>query len=69
MPTRQHESHATFTQTMPSDSLWLVTVSDGPNSNANFGVPGIDTEANANKLAGDLKARGYHSATVSQQGA
>jgi hypothetical protein len=69
MATRSLQSEATFTQTMPADGLWLVTVSEGPRTNASFGIPGIDSSANATKLAEDLKAMGYYTAVVTQQGA
>lgn len=69
MATRQLETTTTFTQTMPSDSLWVVTVFNGPLTNAAFAVPGIDTQASANKLASDLLARHFHAAVVTQQGA
>lgn len=69
MATRSLDSTVTFTQTQAADSLWLVTVYSGPTTNAAFAVTGIGNQTSAQRVASDLLAKGYHSATVSQQGA
>lgn len=62
------DNHATFNQATTADAahdLWNVTVYDAP-AYKSFTIFGLPDEATANKVASDLKARGYHDATVAQ---
>lgn len=69
MATLSLENNTTITQTAPADGLWLITVFEGPRTNASFIIPGISSQASALKLSSDLLARGYYTAAVTQQGA